>query len=182
MKPTFFSLFLSALVIFGVGVAAAAQAVNNQYREEANLPPQPSRPSLVGELNLSGEQIDRLRRINRQFQPPLRQARLRMQAANQALDEAVYGGQDNAVIQSRLKEAQMAHSEWIKARTDSESAITAILTRNQLTRFRELRQRNKQAAARNRQLTNQTQPVPGRLNRLQRQIRNNRRLAPRNNF
>lgn len=179
MKPAFFTIFLSVMIIFGVFTSVEAQ-VTNQYQEDETLT-QPNRPSLVETLGLSKDQIAMLRQINRQYQPPLRQSRQRMQAANQALDDAVYGGQNNTVIQSRLREAQIAHSEWIKARTDSESAIARILNSDQIMRFRDLRRQNRQAATRNRQLNNQAQPVPGRLNRLQRQIRNNRRLQRRNN-
>lgn len=180
-KPTFLLIFLSVLILFCVSITVSAQT-NNQFQDdEEPLPAPQNRLNVLQELNLSREQLGQIRTINREYQPQLRQSRQRMQAANQALDEAVYGGQSNdAEVQSRLREAQTAHSEWIKTRTASESEITKVLNPNQLTRFRELRLQNKRTNLRNRQLNNQAQPVPQRLNRLRRQMRN-RRLLRRNN-
>lgn len=180
MKSIFLIIFSGVLILSSFSLISAQ--VNNQYQENMQEPAASNPPRLVEILELSKEQINRLREINRQFQPPLRQARQRMRAANQALDDVVYGGQaSEAVIQARLKEAQSAHSAFLKARTDSESAITKILNPGQLTQFRQLRRQNAQANSRNNQIRNQTQPVPNRLNNLQRRIRN-RRLQRRNNF
>lgn len=180
IKPTFLSIFLSFTLLFGISLTAQAQT-NNQFQEEDETNAPPNRTDVMQDLDLSRQQLNQIRLINQQFRPPLRQSNQRLQAANQALDEAIYSGQANeTLIQSRLRDAQAAHAEWISNRTRLESEIAGILNPSQLARFRQLRRQNRMNNARNRQLDNQTQPVQ-RLNRIQRQIQN-RRIQRRNNL
>lgn len=181
MKLTFLSIFCGCALLCGGSILSHAQT-NNQFQEDekATSAP-PARVDILQELDLSRQQLNQIRIINQQFRPPLRRSNQRMQAANQALDEAVYSGRaEDSLIQARLREAQTAHAEWIENRTRLESEISKVLNPNQLARFREFRLRNKQYNQRNRQLNNQTQPVQ-RLNKIQKQIRE-RRLQRRNNL
>jgi Spy/CpxP family protein refolding chaperone len=101
---------------------------------------QKKRPNLLAELGLSLEQIRQIRRINRESQPLVRAARLRMKEANLALDQAIYANTlDEAIIQTRLKEAQTAQAEFIKMRSLTEFAVRKVLLPEQLTKFREIR-------------------------------------------
>ena len=100
------------------------------------------RPNLLQELGLSADQVKQLRRINSQFQPQFRLAQRNLGDANRLLDEAVYSDEaDDELIKSRMAAVQSAHSEMLKARTMMETSIRRVLTRPQLLRFRELRQR-----------------------------------------
>lgn len=172
---------LSILFCAVCGVTTSAQTRNNGFRDaNDNARTAPNNNRLVRTLNLTPAQTKQIRMINREYQPVMKAARERMQAANQALDEAVYGGTaDDAEIQAKLLEAQTAHSEWLKARTSKETALSKLLDTNQLARFRDLRLQDKQ----NRQLNNQMRlnnaprATPPRLSGLPRQIRN-RRLQP----
>ena len=67
---------------------------------------------------------------------------MRFRAANLALDEAIYADSPNdADVQARMKEVQLAQAEIIKIRITSELAIRKVLTPEQLVKFRELREK-----------------------------------------
>jgi Spy/CpxP family protein refolding chaperone len=93
-------------------------------------------------LNLSREQIQQIRRINQTRRPSMQEAQMRFRAANRALDEAIYADSPNdADVQARMKEVQLAQAEIIKIRITSELAIRKVLTPEQLVKFRELREK-----------------------------------------
>jgi Spy/CpxP family protein refolding chaperone len=115
-------------------------------------PPQ-KRPNLLQELGLSKAQIQQIRRINTERRPTMQAAKKRLDDANFALDEAIYGDNfSESDIQARLKEVQMAHAEVLKNRTFNETAIRNVLTPDQLVRFRQLR---REFNPQNRQIKNQ---------------------------
>ena len=117
----------------------------------------PDRPKLLPELGLTKDQIQQIRRINVQLRPQMQAAKKRLDDANFALDEAIYGDKaSDSDIQERMKEVQLAHAEMIKNRTFSETSIRKVLTPAQLIRFREMRQRFK--PAQNRQMNNDGRP------------------------
>src|SRR5207237_5219391 len=61
--------------------------------------------------------------------------------ANRSLDQAIYADNINEdEIQTRLKEMQMAQAEVVKLRNMRELAVRKILTQEQLTKFRQLRE------------------------------------------
>ncbi len=133
-----FIVILLSLTFSAAHVRAQGQPVSN----DAEVLPGENvkRPNLLRELGLSREQVQQVRRIMQERQPALRQAKRRLQAANEALDAAIYADTDNeSEIQARLKELQAAHTELTKNRTQSERAVRQILTAEQLNRFRNLR-------------------------------------------
>ncbi|MCY7347081.1 MAG: Spy/CpxP family protein refolding chaperone [Pyrinomonadaceae bacterium] len=105
-------------------------------------PNQKRRPNLLAELDLSTDQIQQIRRINRENQPLRREAQSRLREANKNLDAAIYADKaDETEIQNKLKAAQIAQSEVIKIRSTTELAVRKILTPAQLVKFREIRGR-----------------------------------------
>lgn len=161
-------IFTSLFLIFSFSVVNA-QAPNS-LQEEANFPAErPPRPNLLLELDLSKNQIQQIRRLNRERKPIMQESQRRLREANRALDEAIYSDSDNeAEIQSRLKEVQSAHTEVIRNRTATERAVRRILTPGQLSRFRNLRSEFMQTNNRgnlinNRQ--NRLRNLPGSLRR-----------------
>lgn len=175
-----FLTVLSILICAACGLQTNAQTRNNGFREATDaVRTAPNNGGMLRSLNLTPAQTRQIRMINREFQPLIKTAREQMQAANQALDDAVYGGAADAEIQAKLGEAQAAHAEWLKTRTAKETALSKLLDTNQLARFRDLRiqdKRNRQLINQ-RRLNNQALPNPPRLGRLPQQIRN-RRLQP----
>ena len=135
---------------------------------------QTKRKPLLDRLNLTQVQIQQIRDINRRNRPLMRDASQRLKAANRSLDEAVYNDLlDEADIQLKIKEVHAAHAEVIKLRTQNELAVRKILSREQLARFREIREQEmaeKDALPRlpnNRQMNNPNRPAnnPLRQNR-----------------
>jgi Spy/CpxP family protein refolding chaperone len=97
---------------------------------------------MLRELGLSREQIEQIRQVNLERKPLMDEAQRRSRAANRALDEAIYADQLNeAEVEVRLKEAQLAQGELARIRYMNELSVRRILTPEQLTRFRELRRR-----------------------------------------
>ena len=103
------------------------------------------RPNLLAELGLSPEQIQQVRRMNRERRPVMVQAQRRMHEANRALDMAIYRDTVNdEEFQTRLKEVQAAQSDLARLRFENELSVRRILTADQLVRFRDLRRRFEQ--------------------------------------
>ncbi len=137
-KFNFFIVILLSLFF----AAAHVRAQNQTALNDAEILPAENdkRPNLLRELGLSRQQIQQVRRIMQERQTALRQAKRRLQAANEALDAAIYADSDNeSDVQARLKELQAAHTELTRNRTESERAVRRILTAEQLSRFRNLR-------------------------------------------
>lgn len=163
-------------------------AVNAQIEDEPNEAPpprqndNPMRPNLLRELGLSDVQIRQLRTINAESKPRLREAQEKMRDAKRALDEAIYADTvDNANVELKLREFSAAETEINRIRATTELAIRNVLTPEQLTRFRELRENfekrmeerrdkreDRQNNRRNRQRDRQQQPPNDRLNRQKR--------------
>ena len=141
-KLNFLTLIFASLlltVFFSAVQAQEGQLPNDARQQNFN---QPRRPNLLAELDLSPEQIRRIRRINAEKRPLLREAQQKMRDANRNLDQAIYADDaDETEIQSRLKDVQLAQAEVSKLRSTIEYAVRKILTSEQLVRFREVRQR-----------------------------------------
>lgn len=144
-------LLLIVLATFVFALAAAAQ----DNRQPDGQPTRSARPDgdqrhderadILHQLGLSQDQIDQIRRVNSERRPLINEAQKRFRAANRALDEAIYAYQVNeADVQARIKDVQLAQAELAKMRYMNELAIRRILTPEQLVRFRELRQKFEQ--------------------------------------
>ena len=137
-----FRLFSLIITLFVFGFAIVETKAQDEMAPEDQRPPMARRPNLLQELNLSREQIQQIRRINQARKPLMQEAQMRFRQANRALDEAIYSDSPNeADIQARMKDVQLAQAEVIKIRTQSEYAIRKVLTPEQLVKFRELRER-----------------------------------------
>ncbi len=167
-----FSLISLFAVIFTFGLFSDAMAQNDPPQIGAEQPFAPqSRPGLVQMLGLSRDQIQQLRAITRNLQPQVKQAQMNLREANLALDEAVYSDDvSDALVQERLKSVQNAQAEMVRSKTMLETSIRKILTREQLIKFRNLRQKFKPENANNRIIN------PNKLNNSQKQIPRRRLL------
>jgi len=80
--------------------------------------------------------------MNRDRKPLMEAAQRRLRQANRALDMSIYGDVlDENSIRERLREFQQAQNEVASIRFKSELDLRKILTPEQLTRFRGLRER-----------------------------------------
>ena len=136
--------FLVVISLSLTGVVAAQEAAANVKPTETIQGPfnEPPRPNLFDQLGLELSQIQQIRRLNAERRPLMEAAQRRFREVNRALDAAIYADQlDEAEVQERLKEVQLAQTDVAKVRFLSELAIRKILTAEQLVRFRKLRQR-----------------------------------------
>lgn len=160
-------LLLSASFVVSAQERPAAQDAAQQFDATQ---PENTRPNLMRELGLSQEQIQQIRRMNAERKPLMNQAQRRLRMANRALDQAIYSDSVNEEdVQVRLKEFQAAQAEMVRLRFTNELAVRKILTREQLVRFRELRQN----FAERRRQNMQNNPAGRQLRLRNRQLRPN---------
>lgn len=171
----------TALIFAGLLLTVSFSTVKAQDEMPPNDVPQQDfnqsrRPNLLAELDLSPNQIQQIRRINREIQPLMREAQQTLRGAKRSLDQAIYADNANETeVQNRLKNVQNAQVEIIKIRSTTEFAVRKVLTPEQLVKFREVRQRfmermeNSLKERKNRSLNTPEQ----RLINRQRRLRNN---------
>lgn len=93
-------------------------------------------------LGLTKEQIDTVRKLNKESRPLEFEARKRFNQANHLLSLAIYSDNISETdYEARLKEYQTAQAELTRIRFAKELQLRKILTPEQLTRFREMRSR-----------------------------------------
>jgi Spy/CpxP family protein refolding chaperone len=140
-KINLFSLIFAALMTVFAFSGVKAQDGTPTADAAQNLT-EPVRPiRILQELGLSQEQIQQIRRINAARKPIMQEAQRKRQMANRNLDLAIYA--DNTTeeeIKARLREAQLAHNEFMQARALTEYLIRKVLTPEQLQKFRQLRE------------------------------------------
>lgn len=135
--------FLSLILIgFLVAFSNASVKAQDETPDVSNQQTDGERrPKLLQQLDLSPEQVQRLRQINVEKKPLMREAQNRLREANRNLDQAIYADNaDEAEIQARIRETQKAQAEVIKLRSTNELAVRRILTPGQLIKFRDFRQ------------------------------------------
>lgn len=135
-----FNLVIPALIILSTSALTNAQAPGPQGLPDAKQGP-PGRPNLLKELGLTPEQVQQIRKINGEFRLKMRDATQKFHEATRALDEAIYQDEaSEATISARKTALQEAHQNMINARVATETAIRNVLTKEQLVKFRALRQ------------------------------------------
>ncbi|RMG01667.1 MAG: periplasmic heavy metal sensor [Acidobacteria bacterium] len=131
----FLMIFITNLIL------AQEKSPLDQNREQPKPVQQIFRLNALKELELTTEQIEKIRNINRVNRPLIRAAQQRLQRANRTLDEAIYSDSlDEKLIEQRVKEVQTAQAELLRLRIKTEVELRKILTPEQLQKFRQLRQ------------------------------------------
>ena len=91
----------------------------------------------------------------------MQEAQRRLRDANRALDKAIYADLVNdSDVQGCLREFQAAQADLAKLRFENELAVRKLLTPEQLTKFRNLRQRFEQQMQNLRRNRRQGRPGP----------------------
>ena len=174
MKKNKLILSVLTLIIF-VFLSLPTKAQDEMSSNDAPVQNnnQKPRPNLLAELGLSRDQIQQIRRINQESRLKRQEAQQRVREAQKFLDEAIYADSaDEAELQIRLKNLQLAQAEIIKLRILTEFAVRKILTPEQLVKFREVRQsfmraaENRFAQPKNRPFNNPNKPLKNRQRRL----------------
>jgi Spy/CpxP family protein refolding chaperone len=95
------------------------------------------------ELNLSAEQIQKIRAINAEVKDQRQAAGIKLRQAQRALAEAVESPTPNeTLIEQRSHELADAQATTIRLRSLTEARILQVMTPEQRLRVREIRQRN----------------------------------------
>jgi Spy/CpxP family protein refolding chaperone len=123
------------------------------------------------QLNLSTDQIQKIRAINAEVKEQRQAAGMKLRQAQRALAEAVEAPSPNeTLIVQRSHELADAQAATIRLRSLTEARILQVMTMEQRLKLREMRQRNQAAR---REALKQQQP-PGNL------LRQRQQRMPRN--
>lgn len=139
-----YAVFLAAffvLLIFSPSQALAqGEAEASQGQTDARPPRRDG--DLVQQLNLSPEQIEKIRAIREGNRELRREIGQRIRAARVALDRAIYvENADEAVVEQRARELAEAEAAQIRLQAQAELSVRRILTPEQLQMFRDMRAR-----------------------------------------
>jgi len=136
------------LAIVAVQVSAQSPTPKNPP-EQAQTQTQTTQGSQAGQLpdfaqlNLSPDQIQKIRAINSELKDQRQAANLKLRQAQRALAEAVESPTPNeTLIDQRSRELADAQAATIRLRSLTESRILQVMTPEQRIKLREMRQRN----------------------------------------
>ena len=136
---------LAAMAFFIAVPSISGQTVQDQQPG----PPMPQQRQFAGDpirqLNLSPEQLEQIRTIRQQNQKERATINERVRETNQAL-EAVLDAEnpDEALVEQRMKEASAAQAAAMRMRILTEVRIRKVLTAEQRTLLRTMRQQASQ--------------------------------------
>lgn len=164
------------LLVIGMGTMTRAQNAQNPVESpQTQTQTQTNQIPDFGPLNLSPDQIQKIRAINAELKDQRQAAIQRLRQAQRTLTEAIESPTPNeALIDQRSHEVADAQAATIRLRSLTEARILQVLTPEQRIRLREMRQRN-QALRRG---GNQQFPRNGANRRRDGVQGNNNSLAP----
>src|SRR5947209_19004510 len=172
--------FAFAVLVLSAPVARAQNPATTpaQQQEGAAAQVNPNDPATVlGQLNLSSEQVGQMRAIQGESVPQAKILNQRLNRARRALDEAIYSDTvDEALIEQRARDVAEAQAALVRLRAQTELRVRRVLTPEQLQTFRQMRQQARREQRIERQLNRGVNPqgeAPG--NNPNRQERLNQR-------
>lgn len=138
-------LFPVILLMAMVAVQARAQdpAPQNPIAPAQTQANQPGQLPDFAELNLSPDQIQKIRAINAELKEQRQAANMKLRQAQRALAEAVESPTANeSLIEQRSHELADAQATTIRLRSLTEARVLQVMTPEQRIKVREIRQRN----------------------------------------
>jgi Spy/CpxP family protein refolding chaperone len=145
---------LSLVAATSVLVAAPDHSLGAHQEQQTDSQQRRSGNDPIRELNLSPEQRERIRAIRQQLQGERATIGQRLSETNRALEEALDADNpDESVVEQRLRDVAAAQAAAMRMRVLSEVRIRRVLTPEQLTTLRTLRQ-NARSFRRERQREN----------------------------
>ncbi|MEP6706046.1 MAG: Spy/CpxP family protein refolding chaperone [Pyrinomonadaceae bacterium] len=135
-----FAVLLSSIALLGIATVAAGQ-------QNPSAPPQTQNPQMnlqgdpIRQLNLSAEQVEKIRAIREQNKDERFALNQRLRRAQRALDEAIQADNSSeALIEQRAHDLAEAQADATRMRAITEIRIRRVLTPEQLIKLRTLRQ------------------------------------------
>ena len=166
-KPFQFIVLVALLVTLSISI----EAQNTQQQQnagDAGLAQTNQADQMLGPLNLTQDQIQRIRSINAELREERRDAAMRLRLAQRALTEAIQSSTpDEMLISQRSKEVADAQANTIRLRSLTEARILQVLTPEQRIKLRELRQQAMLRRNGNQQIPRALQRRPNALQRNQ---------------
>jgi Spy/CpxP family protein refolding chaperone len=154
-----FLLAASASQVLAQTPEEAPTAENAEGNQDANW---------INVLGLTPDQVERIRTIRQQTRLEWQIARQRLNRAQRALDEAIYSDDaSEALVEQRTREVAEAQATEVRLRAQTELGIRRVLTPQQLSTFRLIRQQRLRAAQMKRRLENANGQRPLGNRRLQ---------------
>jgi len=160
---TILPLFATSLVL---SVSSPNQARSLSLQDPSQTEPgagprQQDAQDLIGQLNLTPEQREKIRAIRQETKNERAAINQRLKQANLALQQALESDSpDEVQIEQRLRDAAAAQADATRIRVLTEVRIRRVLTREQLATLRLLRQQAA-AARREQRIENQGSRRPG---------------------
>jgi Spy/CpxP family protein refolding chaperone len=186
MAATVTMLFI---ILFAVSSSQEARAQNPAETPQNEQAQENPDTGWRNQLNLTPDQVTKIRTILEQNKTERQAARRRVNQAQRALDQAIYSDTANqAEITQRTHELSEAQTAEVRLRAATELNISRVLTPEQLNKFRAIRQAKVREAVIKRRQENGNQQKPLNNKRLENGVnqqtpeerRNERRLLRRN--
>ena len=158
-------LIISLMALSSVVAAATSQSVSAYQQQSPDSQQSPTITDPIRELNLSPQQREQIRSIRQQLQGERAAINQRLRQMNAALEEALDADNpDESVIEQRLRDVADAQAAAMRIRVLSEVRIRKVLTPEQVSTLRTLRQ-NARLLRRERQRENMEFRRPDRMDR-----------------
>ncbi len=133
-------LFLLLLIFTPAQAFAQEEPGGPPPQGQADGRPPGPEGDLIRQLNLTPEQIDKIKAIRERNREARRLIGLRVRAARTALDRAIYlENADEAVVEQRARDLAEAQGAQVRLQAMTELGVRRILTPEQLETFRTLR-------------------------------------------
>jgi Spy/CpxP family protein refolding chaperone len=149
---------LVLLVLFSIQGKAQTLASQNppaQAQGQSQLPPT-QLVQMLDQLNLTPDQIQRIRAINMELKDQRQAANQRLRQAQRALTDAVESpSPDEKLIEQRSHEVADAQAGTIRLRSLTEARVRQVLTPEQLDKVRQIQEKNREFIRQQRQQNNQ---------------------------
>jgi len=164
-----FRFIVLVALLFTLSISIAAQNTQQQQNAgDAGLTQTTQADQMLGPLNLTQDQIQRIRSINAELREERQAAGMRLRLAQRGLTEAIQSSTpDEMLISQRSKEVADAQANTIRLRSLTEARILQVLTPEQRIKLRELRQQAMLRRNGNQQIPRALQRRPNALQRNQ---------------
>jgi Spy/CpxP family protein refolding chaperone len=145
MTGVLVSLLMTAALLLFASAQARAQSSSGGGNAQGEVTQEATgeqNGNLADQLRLTPEQVGRIAAIREQTKEERRVVNQRVRQAQRALEEAIYADNANeSLIEERARELSAAQAESLRLRTRSELNVRRVLTPEQLTTLRSIRER-----------------------------------------
>jgi Spy/CpxP family protein refolding chaperone len=164
-----FQFLVVAAMLVSFSISIHAQGTQQQQNGGDAAQTQTNQADqMLGPLNLTQDQIQKIRSINAELREERQAAGMRLRLAQRALTEAIQSpAPDETLISQRSKEVADAQENTIRLRSLTEARILQVLTSEQRIKLRELRQQAMMRRNANQQMPRALQRRPYALQRNQ---------------